>query len=210
MGQRGLVCGIGINNADYKVSKKTRIEGGLYKYEKCPHYDRWSSMISRCYSAERLKKSKAYRDCSVCDDWLYFMKFKAWMENQDFTGKHIDKDILIEGNRVYSPEACLFVDPSINLFMSKRVSLRGDCPLGVTYNQDRGKFCSKIRRGKKTINLGRYHNQMDAHRAWQRAKVIHAMDLIESQSDTRVTFGLTRIINKIQNDYDNNMETKTF
>jgi len=41
------------------------------------------------------------------------------MERQDWEGKHLDKDILIPGNKIYSPDRCIFVSSLINLLIDK-------------------------------------------------------------------------------------------
>ena len=47
--------------------------------------------------------------CSVCEEWKHFSNFKKWFDENYIEGFDIDKDILIKGNKVYSPEACSFV-----------------------------------------------------------------------------------------------------
>ena len=42
------VLGVGINDADYKVSK-TKWIGSSYVSTLCPYYDRWRNMLRRCY-----------------------------------------------------------------------------------------------------------------------------------------------------------------
>ena len=76
-------------------------------------YKTWSSMLKRCYSG----KYKTYSDCSVCDDWQNFQNFAKWYEENYPIGSvkyDLDKDIKIDGNRVYSPNTCLFVSPFDN------------------------------------------------------------------------------------------------
>lgn len=106
-----LYCGVGINDADYIVNPGGRkMQGKLM----CPFYTRWCNMIKRCYDKNTLKKRKSYDGCSVCDEWLTFSNFKKWMESQEWDGKHLDKDILTMGNKIYSPETCFFVSNRIN------------------------------------------------------------------------------------------------
>ena len=107
---RKLVYGVGINDADYQVNPT--IDGSRVM---CPAYSAWHSMIERCYSEKYHDKKPTYKECYVCDEWLYFLKFKSWMEKQDYKGKELDKDILIQGNKVYSPETRIFVDKTINV-----------------------------------------------------------------------------------------------
>ena len=48
---------------------------------------------------------------------------------------HLDKDILVKGNKVYSPETCCFVPQEINSLLVTSVRSRGDQPIGVSYNK---------------------------------------------------------------------------
>ena len=50
------------------------------------------------------------------------------MEQQDYDGKHLDKDLLVCNNKVYSPETCVFVPREINQFLTKSNNSRGKYP----------------------------------------------------------------------------------
>ena len=91
---------------------KSRIKGKATK-----EYTVWSSMIRRCYSGE----SYNYEDCEVHTDWLNFQNFAKWYQlNYPRDGKdyHLDKDIKLLGNRIYSESACSFVTQSENSIFS--------------------------------------------------------------------------------------------
>lgn len=119
------VCGVGINDADYATQGRDKITGKRWW---CPYYSRWHSMIKRCYSEKYQEKNPTYKGCAVCEEWLYFSNFKRWVEEQDWKGKHLDKDFLVEGNKVYGPDTCVFMDGSLNTFTTLRAALRGDYP----------------------------------------------------------------------------------
>lgn len=92
-------------------------------------------MLTRCYNHKSLKKNPSYIGCSVCDEWLTYSNFKRWYEdpiNGYREGYHLDKDILVKGNKVYSPETCCFVPHSINCLLLTRQRKRGALPIGVT------------------------------------------------------------------------------
>lgn len=159
----GLVYGIGINNADYCVSN---IRG-----YRCPFYERWVSMLKRCYSLVWCKKYPTYIGCSVCNEWLTFSNFKSWMEQQDWEGNELDKDLLIRGNKVYSPETCCFIPKEVNV--SLQYPNKGQCLLGVTYDS-RSKmkpFVAKIQEYSRTRYLGCYSSEKEAHKVWQLEKI---------------------------------------
>jgi hypothetical protein len=82
------------------------------------NYICWKSMLQRCYSEAYQKHKPTYVGCTVVVDWHNFQNFAKWFEeNYDFSSKEplqLDKDILIKGNKIYSPETCCFVTNSVN------------------------------------------------------------------------------------------------
>jgi hypothetical protein len=176
-----LVHGIGINDADYEV--QPLVNG---KVEWCPFYRKWHSMIGRCYSKKRHLTQPTYINCTVCDEWLTFSKFKAWMECQDWEGKQIDKDILKLGNKVYCPDACIFIAASLNTLLTDHAAKRGDYSLGVSWDRVNSKFYSQINVNGIPKNLGRFTDQEAAHKAWQKAKNCLIKDAAIEQTDFSV------------------------
>lgn len=162
---RGLVFGVGVNDANYQTQPK--ING---KTVRCPIYGRWCNMIRRCYSETSKIKHPTYNGCTVCDEWLVFSNFKRWMEIQDWVGKHLDKDILYQDNKIYSPTRCLFVSQKINSMMTASDSKRGKYKIGVSINKSSGKFMATARINNKSTNLGYFDNEDDAHQAYKTAK----------------------------------------
>lgn len=195
--KKKLVYGVGINDADYETQRSGF--GGMPAW-RCPFYRKWSAMLERCYSERCLSKRPSYVGCYVCDEWLLFSSFKKWMECQDWAGKSLDKDLLIHGNKVYSPETCCFIDKKLNSFITDRKAGRGDLMLGVSFDAESKKFkaeCSNTIFGFKSTgkNLGRFDREIDAHVAWKSRKHDIACKLADLQSDERVAIALlTRYI----------------
>jgi hypothetical protein len=184
-----LVCGIGINDADYNVRKGSRVSNKI-----CPFYARWADMIKRCYSEKHKLKSPTYIGCSVCEEWLTFSNFKRWMETQDWQGKDLDKDLLVTGNKVYSPETCVFLDQEINKFTSARDSMRGKYPLGVWFHAINKRFIAECRSpftGKRG-HVGCFDCPEEAHRAWRKRKHELACQLADLQTDDRISNALRK------------------
>ena len=140
------------------------------------------------------------------------------MEQEDWEDKELDKDLLIYQNKIYSPETCVLVPTYINSFMTKRQNARGLYPLGVTNINNKQRIYSKPYRSninnyetnQQQLTLVYFKTPQEAHREWQLAKIKCAKYLMQMQTDTRIISGLQRIINKIQYDYDNNLETIDF
>lgn len=182
-----LVHGVGINDADYAVCP--RVDG---KIQWCPFYRVWSSMFYRCYSISSQKKSPTYVGCSVAEVWHRFSVFKAWMEVQQWEGNQLDKDLLIEGNRIYGPETCCFVSIKVNSFLTDSKASRGEYPIGVCLYKSLGKFGAHCHEDDKLAYLGLFDNVEDAHNAYKRHKEKLALQLASVQNDSRVANALIR------------------
>ena len=192
-----LVYGVGINDADYVVEKKETIGyvNGKQKFRLvwyCPYHRTWRSMLQRCYSHKYQERRPTYKGCSVSEEWLTFSNFKRWMERQDFEGMHLDKDLLFEGNKVYSGETCVFVTKDVNLFTIDSGASRGEYLIGVNWHKVKGKFQSRCCNPmtKKQENLGYFTCELEAHQAWLKRKLELAALLAAEQTDERVAKAL--------------------
>lgn len=199
MEKHKLIFGVGINDAEYVVQEYATIgytEGGKRKRKLvwiCPFYLKWKNMLMRCYSSEFQEKQPTYKGCSVCKDWLTFSKFRSWMEKQDYEDKTLDKDILVSGNMVYSPETCVFVDRKVNNFSTGRNATRGEYLIGVYWHKRERKFAAKCNDGEgKLKSLGYFTTEIEAHQAWLTYKRKLAKILAEQQDDPRVAEALIR------------------
>lgn len=87
-------------------------------------YRTWSHMLERCYSKKYQQRKPTYKGCTVCDEWLNFQNFAEWYNKNyyEINGETIclDKDILVIGNKLYSPNTCIFVPNSINVLFATR------------------------------------------------------------------------------------------
>lgn len=111
------ICGVGyIGAGKYKTGTETK---------HTEEYQNWTCMIRRCYD-ERLKErySAYYGDCAVCNEWHNFQTFSEWWNDNIYRvgteRMHLDKDILFNGNRIYSPDTCLIVPQRINMMFMKK------------------------------------------------------------------------------------------
>jgi len=211
LGTQKLVCGVGINDADYVVQKWETISyvNGKQKQKLvwvCPYYQVWTDMLKRCYSAKYQERQPTYKGCSVSEEWLRFSNFRRWMVEQDFEGKKLDKDLLFSGNKVYSKETCVFVTRMVNTFSTDCGASRGEWLLGVSLDKKVSKFrasCSNPST-KKQENLGYFTCELEAHKAWLKRKLELAQLLAAEQTDERVAKAL---IERYTN-YSNQGETE--
>ena len=138
----------------------------------------WKNMLKRCYSDECQKKYPTYKDCCVCTEWLNYSNFKKWFNDNyyEIDGKRmdLDKDILIKGNKIYSPNTCVFVPQNINKLFIKHNKARGKYPIGVSFNKNLNKYeahCSIFYNGKKQYKyLGLYNTPEEAFNSYKQFK----------------------------------------
>lgn len=187
MKKKKLVYGVGINDVDYAV--QPMING---KQVICKFYRAWRDMLMRCYSEKCQAVAPTYIGCTVCNEWLTFSNFKAWMEKQNWKDKELDKDLLFVGNKVYSPNTCVFVDAVINSFTTERGAARGEWPLGVYFHKQSGKFKAQCGNPftKNREYLGCFTCPNEAHEVWKNRKHQLALQLADLQSDERVADAL--------------------
>lgn len=154
---------------------------GRYNSKNCGRiYTLWRNILRRCYCEDTRRKFPTYAEVTVCPEWLDFQNFAEWCYSQKFFNAkddkgnpyQIDKDILVRGNKVYSPEFCRFVPSSVNNSILTSKSKRGAHPIGVYFK--RGKFFSQITGGcsgkRSTIALGSFDTEEEAFQAYKRAK----------------------------------------
>lgn len=159
--------------------------GLLYEGSNCKSYQRWHYMMNRCYSKAVHKLQPEYEQCTVCEEWLNYSNFKLWYDEyilpwellgEDF---ELDKDILIKGNTVYSPETVSFVPKLINtLFISGKKN-RGDYPLGVFYEKGKNKFRACMSFMGKSIKLGTFDSAEEAFARYKKYKEDFIRDIAE-------------------------------
>ena len=194
-----LVHGIGVNDLDYRVHVQEYVtkNGGKRIRKtvfKCKYYAAWTSMLVRCYSKKFLESNQSYIGTSVCSEWLYATAFKKWVEQQDWSGKSLDKDIIVPGSKLYSPETCAFVLNATNNFVTARDSSRGDYPIGVHLCRPTGKYraqCGNPFTGKNE-HLGCFSTPEEAHEVWRKRKHELAQLVAATESDPRVVEALKK------------------
>lgn len=154
------IFGFGIN--DYKGNIFSR-DKGLEVF-----YSVWHSMIRRCYSEYHKKHGPTYIGCSVCEEWRYLSNFKSWFDENYKEGCHLDKDILVQGNKVYSPDTCCFVPQYVNSLLTDHRGARGKYKIGVT-KASKGYTACVSRCGKEQY-LGTFNTENEAFSAYVKAK----------------------------------------
>jgi len=200
---RGLTYGLGINDADYVTCKTEKYMDANGKQRQrqiwhCPFHLVWTKLIYR-FSPEWLNKYPTYENVDLFSDWIYFSKFKSWMETQDWEGKQLDKDLLSGENKIYSPDTCIFIPQELNKFLIdfQRKGQNSELPKGA-YPTTSGRFMSKVSNpfSGRLDYLGYFDTAEEAHIAWRGRKLEFALLWAEKINDERVTKSL---VNKYQN-----------
>lgn len=113
------------------VYKIGYIGEGIYTRSAHRHiYDTWTDMLRRCYCPIHLKNRPTYIGCSICSDWHNFQNFAKWYVHNYIEGYHLDKDIKVKGNKIYSPDTCMFVSPLDNTLEARISSFKFTSPIG--------------------------------------------------------------------------------
>ena len=98
-------------------------------------YKIWNGIMTRCYNDNYKNTRPTYDGCYVCDEWLCYANFEKWFNENYYEIKNekmcLDKDILKKGNKIYSPQTCVFVPNRINCLFTKNNKNRSIC-IGVT------------------------------------------------------------------------------
>lgn len=162
---------------------------GIGKFKSCDEngkltkcYRTWFDMLKRCYDPKYQDKYPTYKGCKVCPEWHNFQVFAEWyysnfyeIENEPMA---LDKDILHKGNKLYSPDNCIFVPQFINNLFVKNNTSRGNCYIGVNKYED--KFVAHVNKGNsKLIHLGYYTTPELAFLAYKEAKESYIKEVAE-------------------------------
>jgi hypothetical protein len=180
--KKGIVYGVGINDADYVVSD-------------CLYYRKWKQMMRRCYSSNYHITNPSYVGCSVCEEWYRFSNFKSWMVKQDWEEKELDKDILFPGNKVYSLDTCVFIDKKVNELFSKK---NRNGVRSVVYCERLKKYIVRgstiIDSEKKSRYYGCYSTLEEAKKVSDKVRKDYVMSVANEQKDDRVKDAILSLI----------------
>ena len=163
------VYGVGVLGTKYSPS----INGVITK-----EYMLWKHMLERCYSDKYQKKNPTYEGCEVSDNFKSYEYFYEWCQKQigfDNDGNgfpfHLDKDLLVKGNNVYSETTCVFIPAEINKVLIKRTALRGEHLIGVYWDKTNKAFKAQVNKNKgKQEHLGLFNTEIEAFNAYKVAK----------------------------------------
>lgn len=159
-GKRDIVYGVGINDYDGYISEH-QIPIKSYK---C-----WVRVLERCYDKKIKIKRPSYNDVTICEDWLKFSNFKSWFDTNYIEGCDIDKDILVQGNKIYSPEFCCFVPRRINTLLLNKQRTNTNGFIGI-HKDENGRYSASVNMAGIRKHIGYYSTPEEASAAYVKAK----------------------------------------
>lgn len=119
----------------------------------------YHNMYDRCYRESYLQKNPKYRGCTICDEWLNDHEaFYNWVAENYYIidGEQIDldKDILVKGNKIYSPKTCIYAPHSINTFYENMIRKPTLLPSG--------RYQMQMQVGGKRVTIGTFDTEEEA------------------------------------------------
>ena len=128
----------------------------------------YANMCSRCYRESYQLNNPIYKGCTVCEEWLQDREaFYRWVQENWYTieGEQIDldKDILVKGNKMYSPETCIFVPHIINIYFERLTKK-------PVYIPSLKKWQIDIYIEGKNVNIGFFEKEEEAKKAYIKHK----------------------------------------
>lgn len=166
------IYGMGINDYNYSLRENGK---------KIKSYNVWRHMLMRCYDEKYQEKYPTYIGCIVCDEWLYFSNFKKWFDENyrwDLEERGIrlelDKDLLSEGNKIYSPKTCVFLPQTVNSFLANKKSDNKSGYTGVSWKKQCSKWSVSINDSITHVrkHVGYFNDLEEASRKYIYSRII--------------------------------------
>lgn len=194
--------------------------GSVYENNYTQHHTvsdgRWSDICKRSKLGGRYQKLKPTY-VGVENKFKDFNYFVDWSQDQlgypekEDNGKFwsLDKDLIIPKNKFYSPETCLFVPNRVNCFFLTCAAARGEYPIGVSFSKLYGGYSASLQTKTGNTYLGRFDTSLEAHRAWQFAKISCGYELAEEfkHSNLKLYDAIIGNLSLIEKDYEFGKET---
>lgn len=153
----------------------------------CKHtkeYETWLSMMHRCYDEKYQKNHPTYKDCILCEEWHCFQNFGKWYRENyyEIDGQQmcLDKDVLRQNKKIYSPETCIFLPKCINSVFTKKA--KSYAPTGVYKYED--KFMASCKNFQSSsCYLGIFNTQDEAFQIYKTYKENIFKNIAEEYKD---------------------------
>lgn len=147
-------------------------------------YSVWKQVLERCFNEVYKNKHPTYKECVLNDKWENFQNFAEWYWTQKgagIKGWHLDKDLLVKGNKEYGPHTCCLLPSEVNKALMLSVIGDKTTPVG-THQRPNGVFVVGLV-GEQTKYVGCFSNDVSAFNAYKFAKESHLNMLAERYKD---------------------------
>lgn len=156
--KKGLIRGIAINDTCFTKS--------------CKAVQCWYDLLKRCFpkSEYEKKQCQSYKGVKFYKPWLRFSNFKTWFDKNYIKGYDLDKDLLSNGSKEYSPSTCCFIPRALNNLLqteSKSSQKEGHKRF---FNKSKGIYEPKVCVNGKTKSLGKCYSEKDAIEVYKKEK----------------------------------------
>lgn len=172
------LCGEGKRHISRRT-QQSRIGIVMTKENICNEksYSVWKDMLRRCYNRGNSKGWASYIGCTICSEWLVYDNFKQWFDDNYIENWALDKDLLVKGNREYSPDKCCFLPSELNGYFKRYTKRNSVLPFGV--KKQGNKYYVETQLLGKRKYLGSFDTIEDASQAYITQKYKDALFLAE-------------------------------
>lgn len=143
-------------------------------------YMKWWNMMQRCYDPVVHQYKPYYSPCTVCEEWHNFANFRIWYMDNCMGSKKLDldKDILVQGNTVYSPETCTLISHFTNtIFEDRGTSTR------IAQNSETGKYDVWMSVLGQNKEIGTFDTREEGKKAFLDYKQNYISEFAEKSKD---------------------------
>lgn len=169
---------------------KSKLGSAKAGHANTKEYSAWINMLSRCYYDKYIQRNtgnKTYEDAVVCVEWLNFQTFAKWFSDKynPIETKEprlkvaLDKDILGDGSKLYSPETCSVIPFELNSSLIGCAGiLIGEGKIGCRLNKN-GKYSITLSRNGITRGVSKLNLVEDCFNVYMEHKRSILKELVE-------------------------------
>ena len=169
------IHGVGFIGVGRHIVSKNKVHSKSYRT--------WRRIYDKCYSEKYHKDHPTYKNCTIGTEWHNFQVFGDWFEENwkpwMDSSWHLDKDLLVKGNKMYSSETCCIVPQEINnIFVKHTVNCEGT-PVNIRISKSRKKYEARIRKEGIATHLKTCETLEEAFKVHKVAKEIRIKEIAD-------------------------------
>lgn len=148
-------------------------------------FSTWKNMMARCHGQAAQRNRPSCLDSKHIDEWADFQVFALWCNTQpqfEYDGWHLDKDLLVQGNKEYGPETCRFVPHQLNSLLLEG-NKKADLPKGLSFHPQTKKYRVRVNNQSKKVYDKLFKTIEDAKEAYTAVKEMLVKEQAEIWKD---------------------------